>query len=186
MSNTIKNYLGLVLILALLSLIYGAVAFTQSYSAKVDPYSQAGISVTGEGKVIADPDVAQFTFGVITEGSKDTGKLSDENNKKVNQIIDFVKSNKVDSKDIQTVNYTLDPRYQYSTCSPSGEPCPPPTIVGYTITQTVKIKVRNLDKAGFLLSGVVQRGANSVSQITFSSGTGDGKRPYDKLRRLKY
>ena len=46
--------------------------------------------------------------------------------------------------------------------------CPPPEIVGYSITQTVSVKVRNFEKIGDLLSGIVDNGANSVSGISFT------------------
>ena len=46
--------------------------------------------------------------------------------------------------------------------------CPPAEIVGYTITQTVAVKVRDFGKIGAIVSGVVENGANSVSQLSFA------------------
>jgi uncharacterized protein YggE len=40
--------------------------------------------------------------------------------------------------------------------------------VGYTITQSVEVKVRDFSKAGDILSGVVGSGANSVSSLNFT------------------
>jgi hypothetical protein len=45
--------------------------------------------------------------------------------------------------------------------------CPPSDIVGYTITQSVTVKVRDFAKAGDILGGVVEKGANSVSGLQF-------------------
>jgi len=93
-----------------------------------------------------------------------------------------VKSSGVDAKDIETQGYDLSPRYQYSTCREvvptsantvtgssisSSKVCPPAEIVGYTITQTVQVKVREFAKVGDILSGVVSQGANNVSQLSF-------------------
>jgi uncharacterized protein YggE len=101
-----------------------------------------------------------------------------ENTQKINRATEFVKSEGVEAKDIKTENYSMEPRYQYFNCNPvilrgsEGEsvprPCPPPEIVGYTITQTVLVKVRDFSKIGALLAGVVSAGANSVSQLSFT------------------
>ncbi|MBI3459036.1 SIMPL domain-containing protein, partial [Candidatus Azambacteria bacterium] len=74
-------------------------------------------------------------------------------------------------KDIKTEGYNLEPRYQNFNCSISSQdvkPCPPSVIVGYTITQTVKLKIRNFDQIGDILGGIVEQGANNVSQLSFS------------------
>jgi uncharacterized protein YggE len=47
-------------------------------------------------------------------------------------------------------------------------PCPPSEIVGYTVTQTVKVKVRDFAKIGDIMSGVVKNGANNVSSLSFT------------------
>ena len=73
----------------------------------------------------------------------------------------------IDKKDITTENYGVDPRYQYFDCS-SGRLCPPAEIIGYTVNQTVSVKIRNFDIIGDTLSGVVQNGANNVSQLQFT------------------
>ena len=43
-----------------------------------------------------------------------------------------------------------------------------PTIVGYTVTQNLDVKVRDFSKIGDILSGVVSNGANSVSSLNFT------------------
>lgn len=122
-------------------------------------------TVQGEAKVVVKPDVAQFTFGIITQGNRDVAALQKENAKKAEQSINFVKSKGVDAKDIETSQYTVRPEYQYFTCDNST--CPPPKIAGYTVEQQVTVKVRKFDSISELLSGVVDRGANTVSQLQF-------------------
>lgn len=46
--------------------------------------------------------------------------------------------------------------------------CPPSEIVGYTISQTVLVKVRDFTKIGTVLSGVIQNGANNTSGLNFT------------------
>lgn len=41
--------------------------------------------------------------------------------------------------------------------------------MGYSIAQTVAIKIRNLDKAGDILAGAVDNGANTVDGLIFTA-----------------
>lgn len=166
MTEKIKDYLGIVLILALLAVGYGVLTYVQAYAKNVNPSGYRSFSVTGEGKAVAVPDVAQFSFSVITEGGRDIATLQKSNTDKVNKALDFVKGQGVDAKDVKTQSYEVQPRYQYSSCYTGT--CPPPQIVGYTVQQSVQVKVRDFAKIGALVSGVVDNGANQVSQLNFT------------------
>jgi len=171
MSEKIKDYVGIALIVAMLVVAVTAWQFVQSYGRQIEPSSFKSFSVSGQGKTVAVPDVGEFTFSVLTEGGKDVGSLQVENTKKMNKAIDFVKQNGVDSKDIKTQNYNISPKYQYYNCPYNASvatPCPPAVIVGYTVTQSVQVKVRDFTKIGDILSGVVKNGANSVSELNFT------------------
>ena len=91
----------------------------------------------------------------------------------MNGAIAYAKSQGVEAKDIETQNYNLEPRYQHYNCNPAYDasrntkPCPPAEIVGYAITQTVSVKVRDFGKVGDILAGVVKNGANTVSGLDF-------------------
>jgi len=115
------------------------------------------------------PDIASFSFDVITEGGTDVAALQSQNAAQMNKAIDFVTKQGVDKKDITTSQYSIRPRYETSNCDyGSGKPCPPPAIVGYTVQQSVYVKVRDFKLISPLLSGVVTSGANSVSNIQFA------------------
>lgn len=170
----IRDVVGAAKIIVLLALAYSAVSYVSTYSKSIEPSSFRSFTVQGEGKIVAIPDIARFTFSVITQGGTDIAALQQQNTAKVNGAIEFVKSKGVEAKDIKTEHFGLDPRYQTYNCprhlieTGDAEPCPPPTIVGYTVEQTVSVKVRDFAKIGELLSGVVSRGANSVSQLSFT------------------
>jgi len=168
MNEQIKNTLGGVMIIVAVVATYAAASYVVSYAKSVDPSSFRSFSVSGDGKSVGVPDVAQFTFSVITEGGKDIGKLQQENSEKINAINAFAKEQGIGDKDIRTQSYNIDPRYQYFSCPTNGGACPPAEIVGYTISQSVQVKIRDFTKIGVLLSGMVQKGANSVSQLTFA------------------
>lgn len=169
MNQKIKDYLGVAIIVAVLVISLSAWSFVRSYSQISEPSSSfRSFSVSGEGKVVAIPDVAQFSFSVITEGGKDMAVLQKDNTAKINQAIAFIKQEGVKDADIKTEQYSVQPRYKYYSCPRDGGACPPAEIVGYTIQQSVSVKARDFSKVGDMLGGVVTRGANSVSSLQFT------------------
>ena len=178
MSNGLKNLLGLAGVITILCFAVSSLWYVSAYSRNTEPTSFRSFSATGSGKATAIPDVARFTARVITEGDTNLGNSQSKNTEKINAIIAFVKTKNVEPKDIKTQSYSVDPRYQYFDCTApapvdgggqSVKPCPPPQIVGYTVNQSIETTVRekNFGSIGALLSGVVQNGANSVSQLSF-------------------
>lgn len=180
------DYFKWVKAIAILVVAFSVASYAGTYSKSIQPSSFRSFSVSGEGKVVAIPDVAEFSFTVITEGGSDLVKTQAENTAKINAAIKFVKSEGVKDADIKTQNYNISPRYQNYQCDylrplPLGvesgaaispeyysRPCPPAEIVGYTISQAVLVKARDFDKIGALLVGVVENGANSVYGPNFT------------------
>lgn len=171
MDTKIKNYVGIAIIIALLTIAFGAIFCVGSYTKSVDLTNTRIFSSSGEGKAVAIPDIATISFSVVTQGGKNIQSLQTQNTEKANAAIAFLKENGVEAKDIKTSNYNVEPRYQYYNCSYSsfenGKVCPPSEIVGYTITQTADVKIRDFVKIGDILSGLVAKGANTVSQLQF-------------------
>lgn len=171
MDTKIKNYLGIAIITGIVFLIIVGLWYASAFSRSVAP--SRTFSVAGEGKVIALPDVAELNLGVLTEGGKNLADLQKENTEKVNRVAAFLKENGIDEKDVRTQFYNITPRYQYFSCPPSvnkGEivSCPPAEIVGYTINQSVSVKIRDLNKTGDIIAGVVENGVNTVSGPAFT------------------
>ncbi len=168
MNNIIKNILGVVLVFTLLGVIGASTQYVSVYEKSIDPASYRSFSVSGDGKAVGIPDIARFNFTVITDGGKNVGTLQQDNTTKMNAAIAFLKSKGIDTKDIKTQSYDVQPRYQYYSCTKEGSVCPPAEIVGYNITQTALVKIRDFALIGDTLSGVVDKGANSVSGLTFT------------------
>ncbi|MEK7076720.1 MAG: SIMPL domain-containing protein, partial [Patescibacteria group bacterium] len=175
MNNNIKNYLGIALILGVVAFGFSILSIAGSIGKSINPSSLRSFQVSAEGKATGIPDVAEFTFSVITEGGENLAALQKENTEKMNKGIAFLKENGVKKEDIRTSQYSVNPRYENYSCGrpiySSGaevEPCPPPKIVGYTITQSATVKIRDFAKAGNIVSGVVKSGANSASGLNFT------------------
>lgn len=171
MDLKIKNYMGMAAIALMAAAALSSLWFVRAYSRSAEPSSFRSFSASGEGRIIAIPDVAQFTFSVLTQGGKDLGALQNENTIKVNRAIGVMKAAGVEDKDIKTEQYSVEPRYKYYDCrydGSSASPCLPPEIVGYTVQQSVSVKARDFTKVGAMLADVVTSGANSVSQLNFT------------------
>lgn len=118
------------------------------------------ISVSAEGKAIVSPDIAKISFSVVSQGA-DPKLLAEDNIKKMNAAVDFVKSEGVDEKDIKTTDYNLVPVYQYD------EKTKKTYITGYTLTQTVLVKIRDLNKVAEVLGGLPPLGINQIGSVSF-------------------
>lgn len=171
MDTKIRNYLGIALIIGVVIVALAALNASYSYSRSTDPLTAPNIRATGEGKVVAVPDITQFSFSVISEG-ENMQQIQSENTRKINGIIEYLRTQGIAKEDIETKNYDLQPRYEYSSCPPTpvgrAVVCPPPRIAGFTLTQTVSVKLRNLEKSGEVLAGVTEKGANSISGLSFA------------------
>jgi uncharacterized protein YggE len=98
-------------------------------------------------------------MSVVTEG-RNIKDVQDKNTKKMNAVIDFLKGFGIEDKDIKTINYNIYPRYNYENRII-------PEIIGYEISQTLEVKVRNLEKVGDILDKSVGVGINQVSSLRF-------------------
>jgi len=129
------------------------------------------ITVAGEGEVTAVPDVAQFSFSVEAEG-EDAAQAQELSGTKVNTILEYLEEQGIEEKDIKTQNYNLYPNWRYEEveCPAGTFYCPPGEQVqdGFTVNQSVSVKVRATDTAGALIAGVGEREATNISGLNFT------------------
>jgi uncharacterized protein YggE len=126
------------------------------------------ITVSGEGKVSAAPDVADINIGVVSQATTAKDALA-ANTEAMTKIQSVLKERGVAAKDIQTTNISVQPQYsQPPQGRPGRQPEPfVPKIVAYQVINTVQITARDLDKLGTILDAVVQSGANQMNGISF-------------------
>lgn len=125
------------------------------------PLSQYTITIDGEGKVTATPDVAVVSMGVQSDAATVKAAQAD-NSKKMNDIVAAIKNAGVKDADIQTTNYNIYPKYSYDKNTGTSN------IMGYTVSQSVTVKVRNLDSVGGILFKAGELGANQVGGVQFT------------------
>lgn len=127
------------------------------------------ITVTDTGEIYAKPDLALIDFSVVTEGKTVTETMQ-KNTEKMNKVINFVKEQGVEAKDLKTTNFNISPRYEWLKLETEIYPYPPGkrVLVGYEVTQTLEVKIRNLDKIGGIIEGATAAGANQVGDLQFT------------------
>lgn len=127
------------------------------------------ITVSGMGEVFAVPDRATFTV-TVREDAEDVADAQEEATTKMNGIIDYLKGAGVEEKDIKTINYSVNPKYEYTQGTCTNFSCPPSNqvLVGFEVWQMLEVKVQDPKKAGDLLSGVGGKGASEVSGLSFT------------------
>jgi len=127
------------------------------------------ISVSGYGEAFGAADIATFSFSVVSEKSTVAAAQTDATNK-INAITKYIKDAGVAEKDIQTTDYSVYPQYEYNQIVCVSYPCPSgrQVLKGYQVRQTTTIKVRDLAKAGELLTGVGGKGATEMSGLQFT------------------
>ena len=119
------------------------------------------ITVVGEGKTSITPDLATLSFAVISQGT-DPEAIQASNTEKINKAISFVKQQNIKAEDIKTTGYNLYPRYRYD--QEKGES----SISGYELSQTVTIKIRDLEKVSAIVGGLPATGINQISSLEYS------------------
>ena len=121
-----------------------------------DVQNNNGISVNGQGSITLKPDVAYIGVGVETMDN-DSQKARTANDAAMKKVYDALKALSIEDKDITTTNYNIYPRYDNKGTA----------ITGYTVSNNVRVKVKNLDKLGDALTAIGDAGANTSGGISF-------------------
>ena len=99
---------------------------------------QNSISVSGEGKITAVPDIVRINAGV-SEMADTTKEAQDKANEKLTKIIDILKEHDVPERNIQTSNLSFRPEYDWK--GDDGR-----KLIGQRVSQTLTIKIPGIDK----------------------------------------
>lgn len=121
-----------------------------------------GVSATGSGQAFGEPDVAIISVGVNVE--RETVEEARGVAAQAQQsVIDALTDNGVDEEDIQTVQFSVYPQY-------SGSPTGRGEITGYTVSNVVTAKVRDIDTTGDVIDAATAAGGNDavVEGVSFT------------------
>jgi uncharacterized protein YggE len=156
---TSKLLIGLFLVVLIIYI--GALAKNeiQNKAKGVENVSQKTITVSGEGKIYAKPDIGKITLGVTNE-EKTVSEAQSKSTETINEIMAFLKSAGIEEKDIKTTNYSITPVYDYTERKQ--------TLRGYSVSQNLEVKIRDLAKSGDIIAGAAGNGANLIGGLAFT------------------
>lgn len=145
--------------LAILSIYFGFKAYFEYKMLPQNNIYPEVFSITGEGKATVSPDIAKVDLGITTDGTK-METIVKENTDKMNTLISAIKGLGIEDKDIKTKNYSLQPRYEWDE---NGRRI----SRGYTLSQSIEVKIRDFAKIGKVLEIASNNGVNNIGDLQF-------------------
>lgn len=119
------------------------------------------ITVSAQGMTTATPDLAEVTFSVVSTG-QNPQTLETNNTNTMNAALQFLGSQNIATSDITTTGYDLEPSYNYDNTTQRNY------ITGYTLTQTVMVKIHDLTNVATVLGGLTPLGVNQIGGVDFT------------------
>jgi uncharacterized protein YggE len=142
-------------------------------AASSDPAEQ-GVIVSGLGKVSGTPDVLRVQLGVEVRRADVSAALRDANTTQ-NKVRSAVRGDGVDPKDMQTSDVSLYPSY-----TNKGVPN------GYTVNESLTLKLRNLGRAGKTIGDAVIAGGKAARVQGVSFALEDNEALLEQARDAAY
>ena len=141
------------------------------------------VTVQGSGQATLPPDVARVSFTVENTAAT-VADAQAATTKQANAAIDFVKGQGIAEKDVKTLSYNISPQYSYPNPCPSGALCSDynrvPKIIGYQVSETIQVTMRNLSAVGTLLGGLGKLEVQNINGPAFALD--DATAGYDAAR----
>ena len=134
------------------------------------------ITIEGQGKVRGIPDIATVNLGFTVE-RKEVRDAQKENAVTMNRLILALKALRVSSEDMQTTDYSIYPQYDYLKDGAQK-------LRGYTVTQNVTVKIRDLSKVSDVLDQAGLLGLNQVGGIQFTMDEPEALRQQARVKAL--
>ena len=123
--------------------------------------SESGIWVTGEGSVTLEPDLAVLGLGVEARGETVSEALADASTA-MDAVLGALRSRDIQDRDVQTRNFNVRPEYEYQEVVQSGARRQVRVLVGYVVSNTVTVKIRDLNSVGVVIDDVVTAGGDAT------------------------
>lgn len=122
---------------------------------QVQPIGGTRLDVAATGEVTRVPDVAIISTGVVTRAQTATAAIR-ANAARMERVRAALGAAGIADKDIQTSSLNLNPEYNYVQNQP-------PRLTGYTASNQVSVRFRDIGETGKILDALVAEGANQIS-----------------------
>jgi hypothetical protein len=113
------------------------------------------LDINAVGEATRVPDIAVISAGVVTRAATATGAL-EQNAARMDRVREALKRAGIADRDIQTSNISLNPEYRYAENQP-------PKLVGYSASNQLNVRFRDIRNTGKILDALVAEGANQLN-----------------------
>lgn len=113
------------------------------------------LDIEASAEVTRVPDIAVISAGIVSHAAT-AGAALDDSSARMVRVLAALKRAGVDKRDIQTSTIALNPDYRY-------RPNQPPELIGYTATNSVTVRFRDIRGSGKILDALVAEGANQLN-----------------------
>ena len=123
------------------------------------------ITIVDSGEIYSKPDLGIISFSVVNEAKTSYNAMS-KNTEVMNKVIEAMKGQGIEEKDLKTAYYNINPLYEYrgATYYNSGER----VLTGYEVTQSLQVKIRDLDKVGAIIEAAAAAGSNQIGSLALT------------------
>jgi len=124
----------------------------------------SGVWVGGSGIVVVIPDLALLSMGVEARATT-VAQARGDAAIAMTAIMDVLTSNGIEEKDIRTQFFNIQPEYTWNDVERKQE------LTGYRVTNSITIKVRDLETLGTLIDQVSEAGGDltRINNISFTT-----------------
>jgi uncharacterized protein YggE len=126
--------------------------------------NQRTITVSGDAEIKVPPNEVSIALGVESF-EKDLSKAKRDADDRVKRIIAAAKAAGIEDKLIATDRISIEPHYS----SGSGYSSSRPVNDGYTVRQSLQIRLREIPRFDAVLSAALEAGANVVNGVQFTT-----------------
>jgi uncharacterized protein YggE len=127
------------------------------------------ISVSGVGETRVTPDRAIINIGVYSRATTAAAAARD-NARKQQAIIDTLRAVGIPREQISTTQFNVSPEMRHIPQSGRNE------ITGYSVSNTVRVEVRQLDQVATAIDAALAKGANQINSLDFVVSNADEPR----------
>lgn len=141
-------------------------AFSPAFADEAKRPEPGVISVTGEGVASVAPDMAVISLTVLRE-AKTAREALDANNEAMTGVLAAMKAEGIAERDLQTGAFSIQPRWFYPANKDGQNE--EPRITGYSVNNTLTVRIRDLSRLGAILDTSVSLGVNQGGNVVFTN-----------------
>jgi len=164
-----------------LLLLFLGLALSSATAAAQSNLEPPLITVTGQAEVRVPPDEVVFTLAVENV-DKDMVVASKRTDDSVKQILTIARRNGVKPEDVQTSNISVQPKYNTDDMPYESREKVKRVLVGYEVSKTVAILMRDISRFDDLLADVLKTGITRLSNLEFRDS--QIRKHRDEARRM--